>query len=844
MEGVPPGQRVEAERRFVIHLGKDLESEPALEERPVRTAGEPFEAAGRDDPSAKEEPRGGPAGLPFVLREEGRAARDGAGQRVGDRRGGFREVFSKSGRAEEGAPERLLGVDRRPFEGRAPRREPRDPLRQRGPTAQLAIAERLAILLLAQVEEIGRKEPGTIGRHIPGRGEKDEAPRGGGTREPEEKALLPEGPLVGPRRKGFPGRTGNRLSLGVEEKRVGTDRTREGLLDEPRDEDGVKEKSAGGDRRKNRDAVPLEPTVSLRGEIERLGEERLESCRVDGRAGLDGFQLLDGLHAALQPLPLRSAREENVERPAEAPAPFRPGRRSSAGNRRAKDGDRGFEEVDSFSFPRPANRKPAVGIVRGLKGPIEPLARRGKVPDEAFEPGREPQFGEKGAGPRRRESGKAQIGQETEILEKIEQFADGFPRKVRRGEADEGPRGPPEGRAGEAGAGGPEVGDPPKVELGHEERFLALRVPDEDRDPVERDSVLDGAEDLADCLARFGSVRWGDDDARRQRRTGGMQRRGDAEKPLEEAAPRARGVVRLRLAVVRNEGEDRPARGDAGEEPLAKATEIVEAVDEERLGGGRKSGVGRTLEEGRRVPEPAAGLFEGGDDGGERVEMAAAIPEIRRLRKNPAEFRRSESCSPKVVRGRDNRGGERWPVANRPERGRLLRRQERLPREEPFAEGRQRRPRVASRNDLSREVDKGQEPEVRHGAELPGRPSTQVDGQEVRPDEDLDGPERVFLLEGADRLEKGGLKGREGADEEAVRGRGRGHGRESSDAPGTEGFRVIIPREWNRSGSGSRRSSSSSSTSQGSTCSGPSSDAGRRTRRTTSSATGRCRGTR
>ena len=92
---------------------------------------------------------------------------------------------------------------------------------------------------------------------------------------------------------------------------------------------------------------------------------------------------------------------------------------------------------------------------------------------------------------------------------------------------------------------------------------------------------------MTERLPRLGELGGGDDDGRLGRCGRSGERAGSgAEEAREEArADRGDAVARLLgLAVDGNEREHRPLRGDRGEERLADAAEVVEAVDEERVG--------------------------------------------------------------------------------------------------------------------------------------------------------------------------------------------------------------------------------------------------------------------
>ena len=101
--------------------------------------------------------------------------------------------------------------------------------------------------------------------------------------------------------------------------------------------------------------------------------------------------------------------------------------------------------------------------------------------------------------------------------------------------------------------------------------------------------------------------------------------------------------------------------------------------------------------------------------------------------------------------------------------------------EERFAEGRQRRSRVGFLEPLAREVEEREEAEVGDAAERLGRAAPQVDAEEVRADEDVDGAERVGRLEGSDLVEEPRLERGEVADEQGV-ARGRRHPAECTGA--------------------------------------------------------------
>jgi hypothetical protein len=231
-----------------------------------------------------------------------------------------------------------------------------------------------------------------------------------------------------------------------------------------------------------------------------------------------------------------------------------------------------------------------------------------------------------------------------------------------------------------------------------------------------------------------------------------------------------RGFVLPVLPVVRDEREDGPVAGHGAEEALAQPPEVVEAVDEERLGGRGARGVGRPLERGGRVGEAGPAGLEVGD---ERRDLPEAERPVRRRRDGRKEAGKSAGSEPglaQVVRGPREERRERGTFTQVAERGagRVL--AERAAGEERLAEGRHRGARVGPRGAFPGEVEEGDEAEVGDAAERLGGPAPQVDAEEVRADEDVDRAEGVVPLERADLVEEALFERAEPAREEGVTG--------------------------------------------------------------------------
>lgn len=292
---------------------------------------------------------------------------------------------------------------------------------------------------------------------------------------------------------------------------------------------------------------------------------------------------------------------------------------------------------------------------------------------------------------------------------------------------------------------------------------------------MERDSVVDGAEDLPHGLPGLRPLGRCDDaggrGAGRAREAFdahaeelGEERRANGRKAFRPLA-RRRGVV---LPVVGHESDDGALPRDGCEEPLAQAAEVVEAVDEERLGGRRADRRGGPLERGRRVGEAGAPGFEVGDQRRHVSEEESAVRRRRDGGKEVAEPPRVEARLAEVVRRPEEERGEGGLLAQLAERGAGGVLAKGPPREELLSERRKRRARVGSRAAVARQVEERDEAQVRDPAERLGGATPQVDAEKVRADEDVNGAERVGRLEGANFVEEPGFERGEVAGEESV----------------------------------------------------------------------------
>ena len=334
-------------------------------------------------------------------------------------------------------------------------------------------------------------------------------------------------------------------------------------------------------------------------------------------------------------------------------------------------------------------------------------------------------------------------------------------------------RGAPHRGSGETDPGRPEERDPPLRELGHERGLLPHRVADEDGDPVEGDAVVDRPEDLANDLARLGQLGRRDDDVRLGRL--GLRARvqcGHAEKLREEGRADERDAVARLLGgpVPGDEGEDGSLPGDGGEERLADATQVVEAVDEERLGPRRFPHERGSLQGGVRIGEGSPEALEAAEHPCDLREERGAIAGARDLRGEVPEVRGGDARAAEVGgRPRNERRG-RGAFAQDVEDLSFGRVEERPAREEHLAERRERRARVGLGIAVARQVEERDEAEVGDSAERLGGAPPQVDAEEVRADQDVDGAERVGRLERADLVQEPCLERGEVADEQGVAG--------------------------------------------------------------------------
>ncbi len=486
---------------------------------------------------------------------------------------------------------------------------------------ELGLGERAPGALLEVVEEERREEARPIGRGLAPGGEEDEPAPRGAPREVKEETLL-AGVAGSGARGDRPARgPGERGPLVVEEERVGPPRARERLLDEAGDEDDVEEEAARRDRGEERKPVSLEAPLPDGRLLERIGEEPEDVDRRDGCSRLDRLELAEARRRVRERVGAREASEERVERRREplAPGPPRGGRRVGEDGREESDDFAERREIPPHAHLSPRDSPFRLGrLLRGAprQARLDPRDDCGPAVAEAD---LEERPFHAGAGPG---------GKEGEAFEDVDEPDEVVGREASGREREGAERGAAGRRAGEAGAGRAEEGDLPGAELGDERGLLPRRVAHEDGDPVERDAVVDGAEDLANDLARLGELGGSDDDGdlRPLDRVG--QRAGRrVEEALEEVRSRwGDSLARLfRLPVDWDERDDGPLGGDGREERLAYAAEVVKAVDEERLGPRRSRRRGASREEGVGVGERGSRLLESGQDDADLAEERGAV---------------------------------------------------------------------------------------------------------------------------------------------------------------------------------------------------------------------------
>lgn len=639
----------------------------------------------------------------------------------------------------------------------------------------------------------GERRRGSVRRGLAARREEDEAPPRGAEGEVEEEALLARVAASGARGEEDFRLRGDGPPLVVEEERVGAPGARERLFDEPRDEDDVEEEAARGDVRQEREAVALEAPLPDGRLLEGLDEERPDVGRRGRGVRLDRLELGETRGGDRDLRRTVEIREESGCARRDPPGPLREGGRSDVGEDGCQEVDDRAERLDVAPDAGLPSPEAALGLGRLLRGGAAEAG--GDTPPQVVPPLVGPELHER-PGHAGADAGRG----EAQAFEDVDERDEGLGLAGRYAEVEEPRRRAGDRRPREPGARGAEERDAAVPELRDERGLLPRRVAHEDGDPVERDAVVDGAEDLADDLARLGELGRGDDDGdlRPLARVGHRAGRR-AEEALEEVrSRRGDSLARLfRLPVDRDERDDGSLAGDGREERLADAAEIVQAVDEERLGArpGRRRGA--SCEEGVGIGERGSRLLESGQDGADLAEERGAVG----CRGGGAEELREavgrEAGPAQVGGGPRDEARHGGPAAQVFEDVSLRRLEERAARQQRLGEGRERRPRVGGGDPLAGQVDERQETQVRDPAERLGGSAPEVDAEEVGADEDVDGAQRVARLQGAQLLEEARLERGEPADEERVP-RARPHAAEctgaerlslSSEANGRRRFR-------------------------------------------------------
>ena len=776
-EALEDGVGERAERRGVEvervgRLVRRREAEPVLEEGAVGAGGPPLEPARRERAAAETEPLGRPPEASLAIGEEVGRARGRAFERPSQPFGGGGEARREARVGREGAFERLAAVEGRPVESARAEREPAQP-RDDARRGELPLAHAAAGDRRELVEQVGGEEAGAVGRRLPARGEEDDAAARRGASDLEEEPLLAGVARPRPRDERRSGLPGEGPPLLVEEEGVGAAGTGEELLAEARHEDHLEQEASRRDGGEDGDAVPLESTLPHRDRLEGVGEEREDLFRGDVLAPDDVVERRDRRERPLERVAEEACRKAGRGGGREPPGPLREGSRGAGGEGRDGDPEERLRLDARLAEPAgPGGEAP----FRLLAGGPRALSRADPVeaPLQVVEAALEAELAEEPCESRGRSGGEARGP-----LERLGQSDGLVGGETADGEREETPEGAAVRRAGEASAGRTEEGDPAPSELGEERRLLSRRVAEEDRAGVERDVLVDRAEELAHRFSRLGALGRGHDGDGRERRRPGERRRRDPEEAFEERPPDGGrlGGRQLVPAVARNEGENRPLGRDGREEALPHAAEVVQAVDEERLLRRRAADGGGPRQQRGRVREAAASRLEVGGQRRDGPEQPGAVRCCRDGRQEGGEPVGRKTGVAQVVRGpgEEGRGGGALP--ERPELGAGLVLAEHASRKERLAERREGRARVGLRRSLPGEVEERQEAEVRDSAERLGGPPPEVDAEEVRADEDVDRPERVAGLPPPDLVEEARLERGEGAGEERVTGGGR-HGAE------------------------------------------------------------------